>query len=165
MFEKIFEPKPKQEVPRPHTQEEREAESRRRSEEIRARARQEDEQDMEEARRKFELEKPNLQKRLEEIPREIAEIEQSLTEMQGQEMRKILDRGHQLNSSLSPISSTDPSRQREYDMWAQALGESKRATAQMKQDLEARIQKKKAEADKLKQEEMATIQQRMERGY
>jgi len=164
IFERISKSSPKYETPRPHTLEEREAESRRRGEEIQNKIQHDNKQKMEVAKERLLSEKPQLELRLVQIPGVIKVLERELAEMTGREMRRILDKEYKLNSAQSPIDSTDPRRQREYEEWVRAVGESKRATARMKQNLEVRVQKKQARVDELKAEK-ETIEQRIQRGY
>ncbi|MBI2670242.1 MAG: hypothetical protein HYX20_03810 [Candidatus Yanofskybacteria bacterium] len=124
----------------------------------------EEEQRIQEAKRKFVAEKPKLEQRLWAIPAELENLKRALEESKGLDMRKILDKEFELNSALSPVDSTNPNRQREYEEWTRALKDSKQATQQMKADLGRRIdeyQKKIYELEKEKSE----IEKRIQRGY
>ncbi len=120
--------------------------------------------ELEEAKRKFVVEKPKLEQRLTQIPVKIKELEEGLTRMKGPEMRKILDKEFELNSALSPIDSTDPRRAREYEEWVRALHDSRAATQEMKADLGRRIDKYQSEISGLEREKRG-IESRIQRGY
>ena len=127
-------------------------------------AKQKDKVRMEEARQKFQNEKPKLEQRLVKIPAEIAGLELELTEMKGPEIRRILDKEYQLNSSQSPIDSTDPNRRREYEMWVSALESSRVATQNMKANLGVRIDEYQRKISVLEKEKREA-EQRIQRGY
>lgn len=163
VLEKIF--KPKTEVPpRGRTQEEREASSRAESQRAREKAAEEDRQRIEEAKQKFVTEKPKLERRLTEIPGEIENYQRGLEELKGPEMRQILDKEFKINSSLSPIDSTDSSRAREYERWVQARKDSQRAVQSQKADLGRRIDNYQKQINELGREK-TEIERRIQRGY
>ena len=96
------------------------------------------------------------------VKQETAESEQlqnlkkGLESMKGPEMRKILDKEFELSSAQSPIDSTDPNRRVEYDEWRRTLHDSRRATQELKKDLERRIEERQAEIYKLEAEQRKT---------
>ena len=82
---------------------------------------------------------------------QLKNLKEALKSMEGPEMRKILDKEYELNSAQSPIDATDPNRRVEYDEWKRALHDSRRATQELKKDLEHRIDARKTEIANLEQ--------------
>ena len=130
----------------------------------REQARKEDAADLEQAKEKFQKEKPKLEQRLQEIPKEIEDKTRIVAELTGPDMRKILDQEYKLNSALSPVDSTDSSRQREYEMWVQANEDGRRAVKSQKADLGVRIDKYRKQIRELEVEK-TEIERRIQRGY
>ena len=121
-------------------------------------------EEIEKAKEKFQSEKLQVEWRLKKIPAEIEEQERTLAELKGPEMRKILDKEFDLNSKQSPISSTDPNRRVEYDMWVRALHDSRAAVQWQKADLGRRIDECQGGISKLEKEKKE-IESRIQRGY
>ena len=101
-------------------------------------------------------ERGDLESKLAEIKENIKKLEKELKSMETNgtvtdhsEMRQILDQEYSLNSATSPISATDPNRRNEYESWVRAVETSKRATQDLKEDLQRRIDAKNAEVAKL----------------
>jgi len=153
-----------EEAPRPRTYEQRQAELKAQGQKEREQAREEDKRNLEEAKRRFVAEKPKLEQRLGAIPAEIENYRRGLEEMKGPDMKKILDKEFELNSKQSPIDSTDPNRQREYEMWVRALDDSRKATQYLKADLGERIDKYQKKISELEKEK-SDIERRIQRGY
>jgi chaperonin cofactor prefoldin len=121
--------------------------------------------ELEEAKRKFVVEKPKLERRLAEIPVKIKELEEGLTRMKGPEMRRILDKEFELNSAMSPDSTDQsPRGRREFEDWQRAINISKGGTQEMKADLGRRIDGAQKEISGLEKEKRE-IESRIQRGY
>lgn len=125
-----------------------------------------------------EKERLGMERRLNEFNRQLENLKKGLKSMEGtpgsqpitnpddpnrSEMRKILDREHELNSAQSPIDAKDPNRRTEYQDWLNALEDGKRATKQLKASLEHRIEDRKTEISKL-EEEKRKIEEQIQRG-
>jgi hypothetical protein len=122
---------------------------------------------LEEAKRKFVVEKPKLEKRLSEIPAEIEDFKRRLEISRGPDMRKILDKEYELNAALSPVDATDPNRRREYEDWASALKDSRAVTQEMKAHLGRQIDEYSKKISDLENEKRKIEErfQQDQRGY
>lgn len=125
-----------------------------------------------------EKERVGIERKLNEINGQLENLKKGLKSMEGtpgsqpiqnpddsnrSEMRKILDKEHELSSAQSPIDSKSPNRRTEYEDWVRALEDSKRATQRLKTSLERRIGDTKFEIFKL-EEEKRKIEEQMQRG-
>ena len=122
------------------------------------------EQALAEAREKFGLERPQLERRLADIRKEMDDLNGLLEHLKGPTMRQVLDNEHRLNSALSPVDSTDPNKAQEYEMWAKDLEENRGVMVQVKASLEERIKAKEDARLKLRIEQ-GDLEQRTQRGY
>lgn len=166
MLEKFFKPKPKETDEQRWAKIDKENAERVEQERTAAieKARQEDAADLARKQEKFQEERPRLERRLQDIPAEIKNLEEGLKNMTGPEMRRILDREFELNSKLSPVDSTDPTRAVEYDMWKRAIEDGRRATQSLKQNLQSRIDDYRKKIGGLEREKTET-ERRIQRGY
>ena len=84
-----------------------------------------------------------------EIKAQLQRMQLGLRHLKGRQMREVLDREYELNSALSPMDSTDPNKRAEYEDWKRALETSRRATQELKQDLERKIEEGETEINRL----------------
>lgn len=163
IFENFFNPKPKPEIPRPYTLKEREAEYKVSRQKETEKVRQKDKETLEEAKSRFVLERPQLEKRLWEISRRLKELDTAIESMSESkpsgEIRKILDQEFHLNSAgaMRPPNMS-------YEEWEPILKDSRKAVQELKRQAYARLEKYQKERYQLIGEK-EEIERRIQRGY